>query len=175
MSAWWCLVFACFCWYIFTSVFVLSVVSPGHVYRWLGDSLRAQTPTLFNAPTVQLFQHPPAFSSFLWSNKMSKNPLISSPSCCSTLSFALQQRRLWPSCPYGFWYVLKHRSSLFLFACFPSSPLRWVYLIAFCGPPEVSTFNPRCFRPENAYIRVKIAMWEQVCALLSLFQALSQS
>lgn len=42
-------------------------------------------------------------------------------------------------------------------------------------PPEVSTFNPRCFRPENAYIRVKIAMWEQVCALLSLFQTLSQS
>lgn len=99
------------------------------------------------------------FSSFLWSNKMSKILLISWPSCCSSLSFALKQRRLSPSCSYGFGNVLKHRSALFLFACFRSSLLCGVDLIAFRGP-EVSTFNPRCFRPENAYIRVKFAMWE---------------
>lgn len=54
-------------------------------------------------------------------------------------------------------FVCKHRSSLFLFACFLSSLLSWVDLIAFCGP-EVSAFNPRCFRPGNAYIRDKFAM-----------------
>lgn len=109
--------------------------------------------------------HPPSssfnthllFSSLLWSKQNVQNLLISWPSCCSSLSFALKQRRLSLSCSYGFWNVLKHRSSLFLFACFLSSLLCWVDLIASCSP-EVSTFNPRCFRPENAYIRFKFAM-----------------
>lgn len=152
-----CLGFDCFSLlvYFFASVFALSVLSPQTRLQVVGRRF-ASTDSHSLLPTHCSALSTPTcfFSCFLWSNRMSKNLLISWPSCCSSLSFALKQRR----CSYGFCDVLKHRSSLFLFACFLSSLPCWVDLIAFCGP-EVSTFNPRCFRPENAYIRVNFAMW----------------
>lgn len=143
------------CIFLWVYLFCLWFLLDTSADRWLGDSCKHRLPLSLT--------HPVSSSSnthllFFIPMKQQNVQNLFFPCNCSSLCCAIAD---FFHCTTSMdLIVVKNRSSLFLFAHFSSSPLRWVYLIAFCGP-EVSTFMPCCFRPENAYIRVKSVMWDR--------------
>lgn len=161
------------CRFIFASVFALSVLSPPDTSTGGWEPVcEHRLPLSFTHPLSSYFNtHLLIFFPSYEATKCPESPQFLALLLLLSFLFAPEHNCLSPSCSYGFWNVCKHRSSPFLFACFLSPLLSRVDLIACCGP-EVSTFNPHCFRPENACFRDKFAMWSWVCAPLSLFPGL---
>lgn len=143
----------------------MFMVSSGHVCRQVvGRRSQVQTPTLFNPFRSPARPTPTCFSSFLLSSKMSKifqlslSTLYSSSLSCSTPEatfFTVVNSTLTSRTSTDLIAPVLSSFSVFFPRFFRHTAAH--KYIAPCRL-DVSIFILCCFRPENAYIRVKFPM-----------------